>query len=74
MKQSLVGEEIISVKWAYDDPNPMTGKILEKEEENKFITAVKKKQEEEERNIMKNNEKLQEILKNIEQYNQNNNE
>ena len=74
MKQSLVGEEIISVKWAYDDPNPMTGKILEKEEENKFITAVKKKQEEEERNIMKNNERLQEILKNIEQYNQNNNE
>ena len=40
MKQSLVGEEIISVKWAFDDNNPMTQKVNEKEEDNLFETEV----------------------------------
>ena len=71
MKQSLVGEEILTVKWSYNDPNPMSEKILLKEEENKFIAAVKKKEEEEKGNgeIIKNCVQLQAILQNIEQYN-----
>ena len=44
MKQSLIGEEIISVTWAYnvEEIDPMEQKILEKEEENMFINAVMK--------------------------------
>ena len=76
MKQSLVGEEIISVTWAYniEEIDPMEQKILEKEEENMFINAVMKNQEnnEEGDKIENNGEairncmQLQNILNNIE--------
>ena len=39
MKQSLVSEEIITIKWAYDEPNPVNAKVLEREEENMFLAA-----------------------------------
>jgi hypothetical protein len=39
MDQSMVGEEIIGVKWAYDDPNPMMKKKIEREQENRFLSA-----------------------------------
>jgi len=45
MDQSLVGEEILGVKWAFDDPNPMMKKKIEKEHENRFLSAHLKKQE-----------------------------
>lgn len=42
MKQSLVGEEIINITWAYniDEIDPMEQRIIEKEEENMFINAL----------------------------------
>lgn len=43
--QSLVGEEIIRVKWAYDDPNPMSKKRMDIEQENRFLSAHAKKNE-----------------------------
>lgn len=51
--QSLVGEEIIRIKWAYDDPNPMSKKRIELENENRFLSAVIKKKE----NLKKINER-----------------
>ncbi len=43
--QALVGEEILTVKWAYDDPNPMNKKHKEREDENRFLCAYNRKQE-----------------------------
>jgi hypothetical protein len=43
MDQSLIGEEVLGVKWAYDDPNPMSKKRMEKESENRFLSAYVKK-------------------------------
>jgi len=51
MDQSLIGEEVLGVKWAYDDPNPMSKKRMEKENENRFLSAYVKKRE----NLDKNN-------------------
>ncbi len=48
--QAIVGEEILTVKWAYDDPNPMNKKHKEREHENRFLCAYKRKQE----NLAKN--------------------
>jgi hypothetical protein len=45
MGQSLVGEEILTVKWAYDDPNPMNKKRTERENENRFLSLYNTKQE-----------------------------
>ncbi len=45
MDQSLVGEEILGVKWAFDDPNPMMKKKIEKEHENRFLSSHLKKEE-----------------------------
>jgi len=45
MDQSLVGEEILGVKWAFDDPNPMMKKKIEKEHENRFLSAHLKRDE-----------------------------
>jgi hypothetical protein len=41
--QALVGEEILTIKWAYDDPNPMNKNRIQKEDENKFLSAYNKK-------------------------------
>jgi hypothetical protein len=43
--QALVGEEILTVRWAYNDPNPMNKRRIEKEHENRFLSAYQKKQE-----------------------------
>jgi len=43
--QALVGEEILSVRWAYNDPNPMNKRRMEKEHENRFLSAYQNKQE-----------------------------
>lgn len=82
MRQSLVGEEIISVKWAYEDPNPVADKLLRKEEENKFIQAYKTKEENlrkikedaiNKEEITKNCTKLQEVFNNIDNLNEEDN-
>ena len=69
MKQSMVGEEILTITWAYNyqDLDPMEQKIIEKEEENMFVNALLKND-----NILKDNDEitqqcvqLQKILYNI---------
>ena len=45
MDQSLIGEEVLGVKWAYDDPNPMSKKRMEKENENRFLSAYVNKKD-----------------------------
>lgn len=68
MRQSLVGEEIISVKWAYNDPNPVSEKIIQKEEENMFINSViNKYNNDNNQNEVSHFERLQQYLKDIEQ-------
>ena len=44
MKQSMVGEEILSIVWAYNykELDPIEQKIIEKEEENMFVNAILK--------------------------------
>ena len=46
MKQSMVGEEILNITWAYNyqDLDPIEQKIIEKEEENMFVNALLKNQ------------------------------
>jgi hypothetical protein len=41
--QYLIGEEILTIKWAYEDPNPMNKNRLQKEDENRFLHAYSKK-------------------------------
>lgn len=43
--QALIGEEILTVRWAYNDPNPMNKKRIEKEHENRFLSAFQRKEE-----------------------------
>lgn len=45
MDQSLIGEEVLGVKWAYDDPNPMSKKRMEKENENRFLSSYVNKKD-----------------------------
>ena len=44
MKQAMVGEEILSIVWAYNykELDPIEQKIIEKEEENAFVNAILK--------------------------------
>ena len=44
MKQAMVGEEILSIVWAYNykELDPIEQKIIEKEEENLFVNAILK--------------------------------
>ena len=71
MRQSLVGEEILSIKWAYNESDPELKKIREREEENLFVGAVQKKAVEyQESNIDYAQEKylkLKEVFKTIEE-------
>ena len=79
MKQSLVGEEILSITWAYNyqDLDPIEQKIMEREEENMFVNALlknQKNQEDNNNNINNNNitqqcVQLQKILYNIDNNN-----
>ena len=52
MKQSLVGEEILSITWAYNyqELDPIEQKIMEREEENMFVNALLKNQKDKEYN------------------------
>ena len=71
MRQHLVGEEIINVTWAYDlDEDPENKDNIEKEEDKIFFEAVKKKYKENQGNLNEI-EKLNFILKGIDEYNNN---
>ena len=73
MKQSLVGEEILSITWAYNyqDLDPIEQKIIEREEENMFVNAVLKNNKINEDNdeITQQCIQLQKILYNIDNNN-----
>lgn len=65
MRQSLIGEEVLTVRWAYDDPNPMNKKKMDIERENKFLYVSKQKEE----NLKKLKQKTgQNILPNTDYY------
>jgi hypothetical protein len=68
--QGLIGEEILKIKWAYEDPNPMNKKRIDKEHENKFLHAYSQKQKNMEKIKQKNNGKP---LPNTDYYNYYNN-
>ena len=81
MKQAMVGEEILSITWAYNykELDPMEQKIIEKEEENIFVNAILKNNKINEDNdeITQHCVQLQRILHSIDNsnnINQNNNE
>ena len=80
MKQSMVGEEILSITWAYNyqDLDPIEQKIIEKEEENMFINALLKNKniesENNNDNIIPQCVQLQKILYNIDNKNKNEDE
>ena len=80
MKQSLVGEEILSITWAYNyqELDPIEQKIMEREEENMFVNALLKNQKNQEdnnnninNNITQQCVQLQKILYNIDNINKN---
>ena len=78
MKQSMVGEEILSIVWAYNykELDPIEQKIIEKEEENMFVNAILKnnKINEDTDEITQHCVQLQKILYSIDNNNKNNNE
>lgn len=43
--QSMVGDEILRIKWAYDDPNPISKDRINKEHEHRFLTNYTKTKE-----------------------------
>ena len=75
MKQSMVGEEILTITWAYNyqDLDPMEQKIIEREEENMFVNALlkNKKINEDNDEITQQCVQLQKILYNIDNINKN---
>jgi hypothetical protein len=75
MKQAMVGEEILTITWAYNyqDLDPMEQKIIEREEENMFVNAVlkNKKINEDNDEITQQCVQLQKILYNIDNINKN---
>ena len=40
----MVGEEILVIRWAYEDPNPTVVEKNKREAENIFLSAVMKKE------------------------------
>ena len=78
MKQAMVGEEILSIVWAYDykELDPMEQKIIEKEEENMFVNAILKNNKIKEDNdeITQHCIQLQKILHSIDNINNEENE
>ena len=76
MKQSLVGEEILSITWAYNyqELDPIEQKIMEREEENMFVNALLKNQKDKEYNneVTQQCIQLQKILYNIDNSNKDN--
>ena len=76
MKQSMVGEEILSIVWAYNykELDPIEQKIIEKEEENMFVNAILKNNKINEDNdeITQHCVQLQKILHSIDNNNNNN--
>ena len=78
MKQAMVGEEILSITWAYNynELDPMEQKIIEKEEENMFVNAILKNNKINEDNdeITQQCVQLQKILHTIDNINNNENE
>ena len=76
MKQSLVGEEILSITWAYNYQvlDPIEQKIMEREEENMFVNALLKNQKDKEYNneVTQQCIQLQKILYNIDNSNKDN--
>ena len=78
MKQAMVGEEILSIVWAYNykELDPMEQKIIEKEEENMFVNAILKNNKINEDNdeITQHCVQLQKILHSIDNINNDNEE
>ena len=78
MKQAMVGEEILSVTWAYNynELDPIEQKIIEKEEENMFVNAIIKNNKINEDNdeITQQCVQLQKILHTIDNINNNEND
>ena len=78
MKQAMVGEEILSIVWAYNykELDPMEQKIIEKEEENMFVNAILKNNKINEDNdeITQHCAQLQKILHSIDNINNEENE
>ena len=76
MKQAMVGEEILSIVWAYNysELDPMEQKIIEKEEENMFVNAILKnnKINEDTDEITQHCVQLQQILHSIDNNNNSN--
>ena len=67
MRQSLVGEEILSINWAYDESDLEMKKIREREEDNLFVGAVQRQAVEYGFNDSKEKyDKLKEVFKVIE--------
>ncbi len=67
MRQSLVGEEILSINWAYDESDLEMKKIREREEDNLFVGAVQRQAVEYGLNDSKEKyDKLKEVFKVIE--------
>ena len=73
MKQALVGEEILSITWAYNyqDLDPIEQKIIEREEENMFVNALLKNQNKDNEEVTQQCVELQKILYNIDNSNNN---
>ena len=73
MKQAMVGEEILTITWAYNyqDLDPMEQKIIQREEENMFVNALlkNKKINEDNDEITQQCVQLQKILYNIDNIN-----
>ena len=73
MKQAMVGEEILSIVWAYNykELDPIEQKIIEKEEENMFVNAILKNNKINEDNdeITQHCVQLQKILHTIDNIN-----
>ena len=78
MKQAMVGEEILSIVWAYNykELDPIEQKIIEKEEENMFVNAILKNNKIKEDNdeITQHCIQLQKILHSIDNINNEENE
>jgi hypothetical protein len=71
--QALIGEEILTIKWAYEDPNPMNKNRMQKEDENRFLSAFNRKKANMEKIKQKHNNQALPNTDYYSYYNQKNN-
>jgi len=53
--QALDSNEIVTIRWANDDPNPRVNEVVEKEERSLLLGAMSKKKKEKEREEKRKN-------------------